>query len=108
MRYLPRFRNTRGAVENIRPLALTGERVSIEQRCKVEERDEGPEIYREGNERHVPIKYSVRGLGVAVGEAIEKVNKVSLQGRRKAAGWPWIGGAATGTPRHAGQRRQNA
>lgn len=39
--------------------------------------DEGGEIYREGNERYVPIKYSVRGraLGDAVGEAIVKVNK---------------------------------
>jgi heavy metal efflux system protein len=43
----------------------------------VEERDEGSEIYREGGERYVPIKYSVRerDLGGAVGEAIEKVNK---------------------------------
>jgi cobalt-zinc-cadmium resistance protein CzcA len=77
MRYLPQFRNTREAIENIRLLAPTGERVSLAQLCKVEERDGGSEIYREGNERYVPIKYSVRGrdLGGAVREAIEKVSK---------------------------------
>ncbi len=77
MRYLPQFRSTKEAIENIRLLAPTGERVSLRQLCKVKERDEGSEIYREGNERYVPIKYSVRGrdLGGAVGEAKEKVNK---------------------------------
>jgi cobalt-zinc-cadmium resistance protein CzcA len=77
MRYLPQFRNTKEAIENIRLLAPTGERVSLGQLCKVEERDEGSEIYREANERYVPIKYSVRGrdLGGSVEEAIEKVNK---------------------------------
>jgi cobalt-zinc-cadmium resistance protein CzcA len=77
MRYLPKFRDTREAIEKIRLLAPTGERVSLAQLCTFEERDEGAEIYREGNERYVPIKYSVRGrdLGGAVEEAIAKVNK---------------------------------
>jgi cobalt-zinc-cadmium resistance protein CzcA len=77
MRYLPQFRSTKEAIENIRLLAPTGERVSLGQLCKIEERDEGSEIYRESNERYVPIKYSVRdrALGSAVEEAIEKVNK---------------------------------
>jgi len=81
MRYLPQFRNTKEAIENIRLLAPTGERVSLAQLCKVEERDEGSEIYREGNQRYVAIKYSVRGrdLGGAVGEAIQNVGaKVQL------------------------------
>jgi cobalt-zinc-cadmium resistance protein CzcA len=75
MRYLPEFRNTKEAIENIRLLAPTGERVSLAQLCKVEERDEGSEIYREGNQRYVAIKYSVRerDLGGAVEEAIAKV-----------------------------------
>ena len=81
MRYLPQFRNTKEAIENIRLLAPTGERVSLAQLCKIEERDEGSEIYREGNQRYVAIKYSVRGrdLGGAVEEAIKNVNaKVQL------------------------------
>jgi len=81
MRYLPKFRNTKEAIENIRLLAPTGERVSLAQLCKVEERDGGSEIYREGNQRYVAIKYSVRGrdLGGAVEEAIKNVTeKVEL------------------------------
>jgi cobalt-zinc-cadmium resistance protein CzcA len=77
MRYLPQYRNTQEAIRNIRLLSPSGERVSLDQLCKVVERDEGSEIYREGNQRYVAIKYSVRGrdLGGAVEEAIEKVNK---------------------------------
>src|SRR5208282_1001973 len=77
MRYLPRFRNTKEAILNVRLLSPTGERVSLAQLCKVSERDEGGEMYRESNQRYVPIKYSVRGrdLGGAVNEAKLKVEK---------------------------------
>jgi cobalt-zinc-cadmium resistance protein CzcA len=76
MRYLPQYRDTKEAIENIRISSPSGERVSLAQLCKIEERDGGSEIYREGNQRYVAIKYSVRGrdLGGAVEEAIEKVN----------------------------------
>jgi len=77
LRYLPPYRDTREAIENIRLLSPTGERVSLAQLCKIEQQDGGSEIYREGNERYVAIKYSVRGraLGDAVEESIDKVNK---------------------------------
>ena len=81
IRYLPQFRNTREAIESIRLLSPTGERVSLAQLSKIEEREGASEIYREGNERYIAIKYSVRGrdLGGAVEEAIQKVNaKVQL------------------------------
>jgi cobalt-zinc-cadmium resistance protein CzcA len=75
MRYLPQYRNTRQAIGQIRLLSPTGERVSLAQLCKVEERDGASEIYREGNQRYIAIKYSVRGrdLGGAVEESINKV-----------------------------------
>jgi cobalt-zinc-cadmium resistance protein CzcA len=75
MRYLPQYRSTREAIENIRLLAPTGERVSLTQLCRVQERDGGSQIYRQGNQRYVAIKYSVRDrdLGGAVEEAIKKV-----------------------------------
>ncbi len=81
MRYLPQYRNTKEAIESIRLSAPSGERVSLAQLCKIEERDGASEIYREGNARYVAIKYSVRGrdLGGAVEEAIDKVNaKIQL------------------------------
>jgi cobalt-zinc-cadmium resistance protein CzcA len=76
LRYLPQYRDTKEAIENIRLLSPTGERVSLAQLCKIEERDGASEIYREGNERYIAIKYSVRGrdLGGAVEESIKKVN----------------------------------
>jgi len=76
MRYLPQYRDTKEAIENIRLLSPSGERVALSQLCTIEERDGASEIYREGNERYVAIKYSVRGrdLGGAVEEAIKKVN----------------------------------
>ena len=76
LRYLPQYRTTKEAIENIRLLSPSGERVSLAQLCKIQEHDEGSEIYREGNQRYVAIKYSVRGrdLGGAVEEAIKKVN----------------------------------
>ena len=76
LRYLPQYRDTKEAIENIRLLSPSGERVSLAQLCKIEERDGASEIYREGNQRYIAIKYSVRGrdLGGAVEEAMQKVN----------------------------------
>ena len=75
VRYLPQYRDTKEAIEKIRLLSSTGERVSLAQLCKIQISDGGSEIYREGNQRYIAIKYSVRGrdLGSAVEEAIDKV-----------------------------------
>ncbi len=76
LRYQRQFRDQKEAIENIRLLSPSGERVSLAQLCKIEERDGASEIYREGNQRYMAIKYSVRGrdLGSTVKESIEKVN----------------------------------
>ena len=81
LRYQQQFRDTRQAIENIRLLSPGGERVSLAQLCRIEERDGASEVYREGNQRYIAIKYSVRGrdLGSAVQEAIGDVSqKVKL------------------------------
>jgi cobalt-zinc-cadmium resistance protein CzcA len=76
LRYLPPYRNTKDAIENIRLLSPSGERVSLAQLCRIDERDGASEIYREANQRYIAIKYSVRGrdLGGAVEEAIQRVH----------------------------------
>ncbi len=76
LRYLPQYRTTKEALEDIRLLSPSGERVSLAQLCTIKEQDGGSEIYREENQRYVAIKYSVRGrdLGGAVEEAMRKVN----------------------------------
>jgi heavy metal efflux system protein len=77
LRYLPEYRDTQEAIENIRLLSASGERVSLQQLCRISVTDGASEIYREGNRRYVAIKYSVRGrdLGSTVEEAIKKVNE---------------------------------
>jgi len=77
LRYLPDYRDKREAIEKIRLLSPTGERVSLAQLCRITEEEGASEIYREGNQRYVAIKFSVRGrdLGSAVEEAIQKVHE---------------------------------
>ena len=77
VRYQAPYRNTREAIEHIRLLAPSGERVSLAQLCTVRVLDGASEIYREGNSRYVAIKYSVpvRDLGSTVEEAIRKVTQ---------------------------------
>jgi heavy metal efflux system protein len=89
LRYLPQYRDTREAIENVRLLSPSGERVSLAQLCNVREADEGSEIYRENNERYVAIKYGVRdrALGDAVREAIQKVNDQVKLPRGYHVGW---------------------
>ncbi len=89
LRYLPQFRDTREAIQNIRLLAPSGERVSLAQLSNIREADEGSEIYRENNQRYVAIKYSVRGraLGDAVKEAIDKVHSQVQLPRGYHLGW---------------------
>jgi cobalt-zinc-cadmium resistance protein CzcA len=77
MRYLPEYRDTKEAIEGIRLLSPSGERVSLAQLCRIKMEDGASEIYREENQRYVAIKYSVRGrdLGSTVEEAIHKVGE---------------------------------
>jgi cobalt-zinc-cadmium resistance protein CzcA len=77
LRYLPEYRDTREAIERTRLLSPSGERVSLAQLCQVQQTDGASEIYREGNQRYVAIKYGVRGrdLGSAVEEAMRKVGQ---------------------------------
>jgi cobalt-zinc-cadmium resistance protein CzcA len=76
-RFQKPYRDTREAIEDIRLLAPSGERVSLAQLTQVKVEDGAEEIYREQNQRYVAIKYSVRGrdLGSTVEEAIATVNR---------------------------------
>jgi cobalt-zinc-cadmium resistance protein CzcA len=75
LRYQQQYRDTREAIENVRLLAPSGERVSLAQLTKISADDGAEEIYREGGQRYIAIKYSVRGrdLGSTVEEAIHRV-----------------------------------
>ena len=75
LRYDKQYRDTREAIEDVRLLAPSGERVSLAQLTKITTDDGAEQINREGGERYIAIKYSVRGrdLGSTVEEAISKV-----------------------------------
>jgi cobalt-zinc-cadmium resistance protein CzcA len=76
LRYQKQYRDTREAIEDIRLLAPSGERVSLAQLTKVSTDDGAEAINREGGQRYIAIKFSVEGrdLGSTVEEAISKVN----------------------------------
>ena len=75
LRYRQQDRDTRAAIENIRLLAPSGERVSLAQLTRMSTDDGAEAINREGGQRYIAIKFSVAGrdLGSTVEEAIAKV-----------------------------------
>jgi len=77
VRYQAQYRNTAQAIEKIRLLSPTGERVSLAQLTKMEVKDGAYDIYREGNTRYVAVTFSVRGrdLGTTVEEAIKRIKE---------------------------------
>ena len=77
VRYQKPYRDTPEAIENIRLLSPSGERVSLAQLCQGRERRRRRRRFiAKATQRYVAIKYSVRGrdLGSTVEEAIQKVN----------------------------------
>jgi len=76
LRYKQQYRSTPEAIESIRLLAPTGERVSLAQLTKATTDDGAEQINREGGQRYIALKYSVRGrdLGSTVEEAMRIVN----------------------------------
>jgi len=81
VRYQGKYRSTQEAINNIRILSPSGERVSLAQLCKVQVKDGAYDIYREGNTRYIAVTFNVRGrdLGSTVEEAIRQIrDKVKL------------------------------
>ncbi|HXB68702.1 MAG TPA: CusA/CzcA family heavy metal efflux RND transporter [Candidatus Acidoferrales bacterium] len=81
VRYQAPYRNTAKAIENVRLVSPTGERVSLAQLTKVEVKDGAYDIYREGNTRYVAVTFNVRGrdLGTTVEDAIQRIkDKVKM------------------------------
>jgi heavy metal efflux system protein len=77
VRYQKPYRDTKEAIQNIRLLSPSGERVSLAQVTKAQIRDDAYDIYREDGSRYVAIRFEVRGrdLGTTVKEAIDKIAK---------------------------------
>jgi heavy metal efflux system protein len=77
VRYQKPYRDTKEAIQDIRILSPSGERVSLAQVAKVEVHDGAYDIYRENGSRYVAIRFEVRDrdLGSTVEEAITKIGQ---------------------------------
>jgi cobalt-zinc-cadmium resistance protein CzcA len=77
VRFQQAYRNTSKAIENIRLLSPSGERVSLAQLTNVAVKDGAYDIYREQNSRYVAITFNVRGrdLGSTVEQAIHTIQQ---------------------------------
>jgi cobalt-zinc-cadmium resistance protein CzcA len=75
VRYQKPYRDTKEAIQSIRLLAPSGERVSLAQVTKAQVRDDAYDIYREDGSRYVAIRFEVRDrdLGTTVRESIDKI-----------------------------------
>jgi cobalt-zinc-cadmium resistance protein CzcA len=76
-RFQKPYRDTKEAIQDIRLLSPSGERVSLAQVTKVEVKDGAYDIYRNNNSRYVSIRFEVRDrdLGSTVREAIAKIGQ---------------------------------
>ena len=76
-RYQKSYRDTKEAIQDIRILSPSGERVSLAQVAKVEVKDGAYDIYRENGSRYVAIRFEVRDrdLGSTVQDAITQIEK---------------------------------
>jgi cobalt-zinc-cadmium resistance protein CzcA len=77
VRYEPQFRTSVQAIKSIRILSPTGARVSLGQLCHIRIQEGPSAIFRNNNERFIPIKFGVRGrdLGSTVKQAMQVVQK---------------------------------
>ena len=77
VRYQKSYRDTKEAIQDIRILSPSGERVSLAQVAKVEVKDGAYDIYRENGSRYVAIRFEVRDrdLGSTVQDAITQIEK---------------------------------
>ena len=71
VRLMPRFRQSIDSIKAIQVATPGGALVSLADVCNIAIKSGASYIYRENNERYIPIKFSVRGrdLGSAVAEA---------------------------------------
>lgn len=77
IRLQPQYRQSIEAIKDVLIPAPSGAQVPLGQLCNVTLKSGASYIYRENNQRYIPIKFSVRGrdLGSAVAEAQFKVEQ---------------------------------
>jgi cobalt-zinc-cadmium resistance protein CzcA len=77
VRLQPQYRQSVEAIKGILVTAPSGAQVPLGELCNITLKSGASYIYRENNQRYIPIKFSVRGrdLGSAVAEAQSRVEQ---------------------------------
>jgi heavy metal efflux system protein len=77
LRYLPQFRKTEVEIGNLMVPSINGTKIPLKELAKISFNTGPAFVYRENNDRFIPIKFSVRGrdMGSTIEEAQEKVGK---------------------------------
>ena len=77
---MPKYREDIERIKDIPVVATSGAQIRLRDVCDIALKSGASYIYRENNERYIPIKFSVRGrdLGSSVAEAQERVGKLKL------------------------------
>jgi cobalt-zinc-cadmium resistance protein CzcA len=65
VRFLPEYRQNKETIANIQVSTPTGARIPLKQIASISTQSGAFIIYRENNERYIPIKFSVRGRDLA-------------------------------------------
>lgn len=89
VRFSPEFRKSEKEIGKLMVPCTNGTKIPMSEIADIK-RHTGPAfVYREGNQRFIPIKFSVRGrdLGGTIAEAQEKVGKEVKLGKGYAMTW---------------------
>jgi len=91
VRFLPQYRQDVEAISNIQVATPDGARIPLKQLAKISDQTGAFVIYRENNERYIPIKFSVRGRDLAgtAGDVLTHIRDSGLVSsglRRELAG----------------------
>lgn len=78
IRYQKEFRDTQEKIERLMIPSQDGSKIPIKEIATIRTLTGPAFIYRDNNQRYIPVKFSVRGrdLGSTIREAQDKVNKV--------------------------------
>jgi heavy metal efflux system protein len=77
LRYLPQFRKTEKEIGDLMVPSINGTKIPLKELSKISFNTGPAFVYRENNDRFIPIKFSVRGrdMGSTIDEAQKKVGE---------------------------------
>ena len=89
VRFSPEFRRSEKEIGKLMVPCTNGSKIPMRQIADISKRTGPAFVYREGNQRFIPIKFSVRGrdLGSTIAEAQEKVGTAIKLGKGYSMTW---------------------